>query len=180
MVDPQDIERVEFSTTRLKAGYDPDEVDNYLDRVADTLRSRNEQLNKANDEIVILRRRVAELERSANDFPTTQLPVITDSPAPVQPSESAARLLELAQKTADDVVASAQQNAVDITARADETARDIVNKATEEADKRRRAAEAQAYKAEQDLELLAGTRKSVRAQLEGQLKDLYNRLGDPE
>lgn len=174
MVDPQDIERVEFSTTRLKGGYDPDEVDNFLDRVADTLRSRNEALNKANDEIVLLRRRVAELERTANDTPTTQLPVVQ---AP--PTEAAAKLLDLAQKTADDVVAQAQQNAVDITARADESARDIVNQATAEADKRRRAAEAAAYKAEQDLDLLAGTRKSVRAQLEAQLNDLRNKLGDP-
>lgn len=178
MIDPHDIERVEFSTTRLKAGYDPDEVDNYLDRVADTLRSKNEQLNKANDEIVILRRRVAELERAANDTPTTQLPVITNSPASVVPSESAARLLELAQKTADDVIAQAQQNAVDITARADETARDIVNQATQEADQRRRAAEAKAYKAEQDLELLADKRANIRATLEGHLHDLHQKLGD--
>ena len=179
MVDPQDIERVEFSTTRLKAGYDPDEVDNYLDRVADTLRSRNEQLNKANEEIVTLRRRLAELERRANDTPTAQLPMITDRPASAPPSEQAARLLELAQKTADDVTAQAQKEAVDIVARADESARDIVNKATVDAEQRRRAAEAQAYKAEQDLAALADKRANVRATLEGHLHDLHQKLGDP-
>jgi DivIVA domain-containing protein len=180
MVDPQDIERVEFKATRLKEGYDQDEVDTFLDRVADTLRARNEQLNKANDEIVVLRRRVAELERRANDTPTAQLPVITDSPASVPVSESAAKLLELAQKTADDVVAQAQKNASDIIARADASAHDIVNEATKEADTRRRVAEGKAYQAEQHLAQLADTRNSVRAQLEAHLNDLHGKLGDPQ
>ena len=175
MIDPQDIERVEFGTTRLKAGYDPDEVDNYLDRVADSLRAVNESNARFEEENARLRRRVAELERSANDTPTTQLPVI----AAAEPTAAAGRLLELAQKTADDVIAQAQADAVAIQARADESARDTLNDAVAEADKRRRAAEAQAYKAEQDLDLLAGVRKSVRAQLEGQLKDLHGKLGDP-
>lgn len=174
MVDPQDIERVEFSTTRLKAGYDPDEVDNYLDRVADALRSRNEELNRANGEIVTLRRRIAELERAANDTPTTQLPVFQS-----EPTAAAGRLLELAQKTADDVIAQAQAEAVEIQKRADANAHDLLNEAVEEANKRKRAAEAAAYKAEQDLDLLSGVRHSVRAQLEAQLKDLHNKLGDP-
>jgi DivIVA domain-containing protein len=174
MVDPHDIERVEFSTTRLKAGYDPDEVDNYLDRVADTLKARNEALNKANDEIVLLRRRVAELERAANDAPTAQLPAV--APAP---TEAAGRLLDLAQKTADEVIAQAQAEAVEIQRRADENARDTLNAAVEEGNRRKRDAEAAAYKAERDLELLADVRKSVRSQLEAQLNDLRNKLGDP-
>lgn len=178
MIDPHDIERVEFSTTRIKSGYDPDEVDNYLDRVADTIRSLNTSNANAQQEIVTLRRRVAELERTANDTPTAQLPMITDRPASAPPSETAARLLELAQKTADDLTAQAQKEAVDIIARADESARDIVNQATGEADKRRRAAEAQAYKAEQDLATLADTRANVRATLEGHLHDLHQKLGE--
>lgn len=174
MVDPQDIERVEFSTTRLKGGYDPDEVDNFLDRVADTLRSKDETLAQRDGEIVTLRRRVAELERQANDTPTTQLPVFQP-----EPTAAAGRLLELAQKTADEVIAQAQGEAVEIQRRADENAHETLNAAVEEANKRKRAAEAAAYKAEQDLDLLAGVRRSVRAQLESQLKDLHGKLGDP-
>lgn len=174
MIDPQDIERVEFGTTRLKAGYDPDEVDQYLDRVADTLRMCIKSNGELEAEAVRLRRQVAELERRANDAPTTQLPVIQ-----TEPTAAAGRLLELAQKTADDVIAQAQADAVGIQQRADESARDTLNAAVEEANKRKRAAEAAAYKAEQDLDLLAGVRRSVRAQLESQLKDLHGKLGDP-
>jgi DivIVA domain-containing protein len=175
MVDPQDIERVEFGTTRLKAGYDPDEVDNYLDRVADTLRTVIKSNGELEAEAVRLRRRVAELERKADDTPTTQLPVVQ-----AEPTAAAGRLLDLAQRTADEVIAQAQAEAVEIQRRADENARDTLNAAVEEGNRRKRAAEAAAYKAEQDLDLLDGVRKSVRGQLESQLTDLRNKLGDIE
>jgi DivIVA domain-containing protein len=173
MVDPQDIERVEFRTTRVKEGYDQDEVDNFLDRVADSLRSRNEELNKANDEIVVLRRRVAELSRANDSQATTELPVI--APAP---TESAAKLLELAQKTADQLIEQAQAQAVEITERADATAYDIKNAATQDADQRRRAAEAMAYAAEEKAKALKELAANTRAHLAGQLEDLHNKLGD--
>lgn len=174
MVDPQDIERVEFSTTRIKSGYDPDEVDNYLDRVAESLRSALDAARQKDTEVVTLRRRVAELERAANDTPTTQLPMI--QPAP---TEAAGRLLDLAQKTADEVVAAAQAEAVGIQQRADENARDTLNQAVEEANRRKRSAEADAYRAEQELATLNDKRAQVRAELEGHLNDLRGKLGDP-
>lgn len=175
MIDPQSIEEVQFKTTRVKEGYDQDEVDNFLDRVADALRSAlgsNGNLVAENER---LRRKVAELERAAHhkaEALTMELPVVQS-----QPTEAAARLLELAQKTADDVVAQAQQNAVDITARADESARDIVNEATNEADRRKRAAEAEAYRAEEKLKAIIELRDSTRKHLDAQLTDLRNRLG---
>lgn len=172
MVDPQDIERVEFSTTRLKAGYDPDEVDNYLDRVADTLRSVNTSNANQAAEIVTLRRRIAELERQGSEAPTTQLPIVQS-----EPTAAAGRLLELAQKTADDVIAQAQAEAVAIQQRADENARDTMNAAVEEANRRKRAAEADAYRAEQNLSTLTDKRAQVRSELEAHLTDLAHKLG---
>lgn len=175
MIDPREIEEVEFKTTRFSEGYDQDEVDNFLDRVA--LELRNAQTSNATLEAdnQRLRRKVAELERvvqNHSEAPTAQLPVVQ-----AQPTESAARLLELAQKTADDVVAQAQQNAVEITARADENARDIVNEATQEADARRRKAEGEAYRAEEKLRAIIELRDTTRAHLDAQLNDLRTRLG---
>lgn len=175
MIDPREIEEVEFKTTRFSEGYDQDEVDNFLDRVALELRNAHTSNSNLEAENQRLRRKVAELERVAqnhSEAPTTQLPVIQ-----AQPTESAARLLELAQKTADDVVAQAQQNAVDITARADESARDIVNEATQEADRRRRAAEGEAYRAEEKLKAIIELRDTTRKHLDAQLSDLRTRLG---
>lgn len=175
MIGPADIERAQFKVTRLKEGYDQDEVDNYLDRVADALRSVETSNSGLAEENARLKRQLAEANRrleAASDAPTQVI-----RPVEIVPSESAARLLELAQKTADDVVAQAQQNAVDITARADENARDIVNAATNEADARRRKAEAEAYKAQQTLDGVRELRDQTRAHLVGQLEDLKNRLG---
>lgn len=174
MVDPQDIERVEFSTTRIKSGYDPDEVDNFLDRVAGTLRTVLTSNGELSAENARLKRRVSELERRADEAPTAQLPMIAPDP-----TAAAGRLLELAQKTADDVIAQAQAEAVAIQARADENARDTLNSAVAEGNQRKRAAEAAAYKAEQDLDLLRDVRNSVRSQLEAQLHDLTRKLSDP-
>ena len=174
MIDPQDIERVEFATTRLKAGYDPDEVDNFLDRVAADYRSVLSSNALHEQDNARLKRRVAELERRADDTPTTQLPVVAPDP-----TAAAGRLLDLAQRTADEVIAQAQAEAVAIQQRADESARDTLNEAVEEGNKRKRAAEAEAYRAEQDLDLLRGVRNSVRSQLEAQLHDLTRKLSDP-
>lgn len=174
MIDPQDIERVEFGTTRLKTGYDPDEVDNFLDRVALDYRSVLQSNAMQADDISRYKRRIGELEARVNNTPTTELPVIAPDP-----TAAAGRLLELAQKTADDVIAQAQAEAVAIQQRADENARDTLNRAVEEANQRKRAAEAEAYKAEQDLNLLRDVRNSVRSQLEAQLHDLTRKLSDP-
>lgn len=175
MVDPQDIERVEFRTTRVKEGYDQDEVDNFLDRVADTLRSTQAELNKSEAAREQLRRRVAELERANDSAATMEIPAIAAAP-----SESAARLLDLAQKTADQLIEQAQAQAVQITEAADATAYDIRNAATQEADQRRRAAEAAAYQAEEKSKALAELADTTRKHLVGQLQDLHNRLGDPK
>jgi len=160
MVDPQDIERMKFGTTRIKEGYDQDEVDNYLDRVADTIR----QLNTANanlaEENSRLKRRLAPHESA----PTMQLPLPMES----EP-ERASKLLALAQRTADEVVAEAKRQGDAIR-----------HDATQEADTRRRQAEAEAFAAERDLESIRSMRQEARTQLEAILKEVHAKLGDDD
>lgn len=179
MIDPRDIERVEFKATRIKEGYDQDEVDNFLDRVASDYKSLLASNAALEAEVAQYKRVNAEQRRqleARSEAPTTQLPVIQ-----AEPTEAAARLLNLAQKTADEVVAQAQQNAVDITARADENARDIVNAATKEADERRRKAEALAYQAEERHRKIVEVANSTRDHLDAQLSNLRQNLGeDPQ
>ena len=62
MIDPQSIEEVQFKATRLKEGYDQDEVDAFLDRVADALRNALASNGSLEAEVQRLRRKVAELE----------------------------------------------------------------------------------------------------------------------
>lgn len=175
MIDPQSIERVQFKVTRLKEGYDQDQVDNYLDRVADALRSAHNDANALEAENVRLKRELAETQRritALTDAPTQALPVQQDGTA------AAGRLLELAQKTADEVVAQAQGEAVAIQQRADASAHETLNAAVEEANRRKRAAEADAYRAEQELAAIKELRNDTRSHLVAQLEDLKNKLGE--
>lgn len=106
MISPADINRKQFATTRIREGYDQNEVDDFLDRVevdyANAL--------KEND---ALRRR-----------PTNPPEAVTQV-VPVTPSASAERLLEAAQKIADEVVAEANVEAGKIRDAADAVARNI-------------------------------------------------------
>ena len=148
MIGPADIERVQFSTTRLKEGYDQDQVDSFLDRVADSLRKELEGRVTAEAEASRLRTRYEELKRQHDaytDAPTSVVPV------PPEPTAMAGRLLELAQQTADEVTARAQAEAVDIQRRAEESARETIAEGVREAEQRRRAAESEAYASEQKL-----------------------------
>ncbi len=178
MIDPREIEEVAFKTTRFSEGYDQDEVDNFLDRVALELRNAQTSNGNLEAENQRLRRKVAELERvvqSHTEAPTTQLPTVQSDP-----TAAAGRLLELAQKTADDVVAQAQAEAVAIQQRADENARDTLNAAVKEGDERRRAAEAKAYAAEESLRKIRDIRDATRTHLDAQLRNLRENLGETE
>lgn len=98
-MDPQEIDNIEFKTTRLKGGYDPDEVDNFLDRVSAEMRIREAAHISNIQEFDRVKRQLAEakmkLERFS-DLPTTQIPM------------QATGILEAAQRVAEDVKAQAE------------------------------------------------------------------------
>src|SRR5690606_30501116 len=121
---PQDVQDKQFATVRLKEGYDMEEVDDFLDEVQAEL----ERLHRENEE---LRDKLAAVTRggglaAAESLPTRQ----EDSPRPAPPavapaaeatsvaghgggppSDAAAKVLALAQKTADELVADAKEEA---------------------------------------------------------------------
>ncbi|HEX5994817.1 MAG TPA: DivIVA domain-containing protein [Jiangellales bacterium] len=120
---PEDVQEKQFSTVRLKEGYDMEEVDDFLDEVQAEL----ERLRRENDE---LRDKLAAVTRgggligSAEPLPARSgegpkpapmMPPAAEAP-PVpasqgQPSEAAAKVLALAQRTADELVADAKAEA---------------------------------------------------------------------
>lgn len=120
---PEDVQEKQFSTVRLKEGYDMEEVDDFLDEVQAEL----ERLRRENDE---LRDKLAAVTRgggligSAEPLPAR--PGEGPKPAPMMPpsaeappgpgpqgppSEAAAKVLALAQRTADELVADAKAEA---------------------------------------------------------------------
>lgn len=174
-VDPQEIEHIEFRTTRLKPGYDPDEVDNFLDRVAIQMRSMNTVIEQQREREVSLKRELAEANRKLTAWGEAPTSVIAASPA-TEP-EKASILLQAAQKTADEAIARANADALAIQHRADEAAQKSVAEAQKTAGDLVNAARGEVYTLEQRVAQL----KSAHAKLRTFLKEhLENSIADLE
>jgi DivIVA domain-containing protein len=116
---PEDVQNKEFTTVRLREGYEMQEVDEFLDEVEAELA----RLLRENEE---LRQKLAAVTRggaaaTAEPVQQPQQPQQPQRPEPeakpVQaaagpaPHEAAAKVLALAQKTADELVADAKAEA---------------------------------------------------------------------
>ncbi|MEU3052288.1 DivIVA domain-containing protein [Streptomyces griseus] len=124
MLTPADIESQRFTGTRLREGYDQEEVDGFLDRIAEGMR-REEASRDA--ELVSLR---AEIRRQRAELDAARRPVPQDAD---QPSlDSIKVILVAAQKTADQVVADAHAQAGSVLADASTQAERLIANARTE------------------------------------------------
>ncbi|CAB4857200.1 unannotated protein [freshwater metagenome] len=189
---PEDVRNKQFTTVRLREGYDEDEVDAFLDEIETELA----RLLRENEE---LRQRASQVAPAANVSepvppvaPTPEMEVVrSPEPVPVpaavvavpaaavvseSPSaaaDSAARVLELAQRTADDLVNQAR-------AEADR----IVGEAHLKAENSERDAQVQRAALEARVEDLRNFEREYRTRMRGyfenQLRELETRGGaDP-
>lgn len=124
---PEDVSNKRFTPVRLREGYDMGEVDQFLDEVEAEL----ERLNKENDD---LRQKLAAAQRGGGEAPSAPAPQVekapeptpAPTPAPAAPaapaqeikvttvadaSSAAAKLLEIATRNADELVAEAKEEA---------------------------------------------------------------------
>ncbi|PSK91810.1 DivIVA domain-containing protein [Murinocardiopsis flavida] len=156
---PADVRNKQFSTTRLRPGYDEEEVDAFLDEVESEL----DRLIQENEE---LRGKLAEVLRGKvpnagmQDFqqqqqqqqpepvkePEPQRPEPVKPPEPVpamanmglpgaeENMDTAARVLALAQQTADQAISDARREADETLGRARHEADDILGKARRQAE----------------------------------------------
>ena len=220
---PEDVRNKQFTTVRLREGYDEDEVDAFLDEVETELR----RLIRENDE---LRAKLAAATKAAAAAPATPAatpvveekkpePVVEEkkpepvravavqpAPAPAPPppppppapapvpvvvetvsTDSAARVLALAQQTADQAIAEARSEANKIVGDARSKAEAIEREARNKADALERDAqdkhrsiigvlETQRNALEAQLEQLRQFEREYRSRLksflEGQLRQL--------
>jgi DivIVA domain-containing protein len=188
---PEDVRNKQFTTVRLREGYDEDEVDAFLDEVETELR----RLIRENDE---LRAKLAAATRAASAAPATTAPqpaveekkeepaakapepepapvpeppkTVAEPPAPpvVAPAggaDSAARVLALAQQTADQAIAEARGEANKIVGDARSRAEAIEREA-------RNKAEALERDAQDKHRSIIGVLETQRNALEAQLDQL--------
>jgi DivIVA domain-containing protein len=192
---PADVRNKQFSTTRLRPGYDEEEVDAFLDEVEVEL----DRLIQENEE---LRAKLAESLRGgkvpmsalssplADPAPELMAPEPPSRPEPERRPEpqmmgmppvednmdTAARVLALAQQTADQAIADARREADETLGRARREADDILGKARRQAEQITSDARARAESLERDAQerhrQAMGSLVQQREELERRVDDL--------
>jgi DivIVA domain-containing protein len=196
---PADVRNKQFSTTRLRPGYDEEEVDAFLDEVEAEL----DRLIQENEE---LRAKLAEVLRGGgkSSIPALSSPLsdqtktdlMAEPPMGMEPRrpepmmmgggggyssvednmDTAARVLSLAQQTADQAIADARREADETLNRARREADDVLTKARRQAEQITGDARARAESLERDAQerhrQAMGSLVQQREELERRVDDL--------
>src|SRR6266704_6670522 len=192
---PADVRNKQFSTTRLRPGYDEEEVDAFLDEVEaelDRLIQENEELRGKLSEVLRGGKAPVALNAPHADPP----PELIAPPEPprIEPErrpqeavmmgmkpvednmDTAARVLALAQQTADQAIADARREADETLGRARREADDILTKARRQSEQITSDARARAESLERDAQerhrQAMGSLVQSREELERRVDDL--------
>jgi len=186
---PADVRNKQFSTTRLRPGYDEEEVDAFLDEVEAEL----DRLIQDNEE---LRAKLAECLRGGKSaVPALSSPLSDPKSEMMEPErrqpepvmmggmphiednmDTAARVLSLAQQTADQAIADARREADETLGRARREADEVLTKARRQAEQITGDARARAESLERDAQerhrQAMGSLVQTREELERRVDDL--------
>ena len=143
-ITPQVINEVEFH--QKMRGYDPDEVDDFLERVATAVTAMHERLREAGDRLTQAERRAADFEQRLREAPAGGATSATIE----EESETIRRTLVLAQRTADAAIKEAEEEAQSSIRAAREQADQIYREAQEQAQRVVAEAEIEARKSADD------------------------------
>lgn len=181
---PQVINEVEFSMARR--GYDPDQVDEFLEKVAAAVGELNAHMAELRERMSASERRAAELERRASERPERVVeapagPSAADINAAAEAElETMKRTLLLAQRTADAAVREAEADARRIVAEAEEEAR-TAHEATRQAVLEELAAlEAARDALREDVDAMEAYVGGQRDRLVATIADLQRLVDDPD
>jgi DivIVA domain-containing protein len=205
---PADVRNKQFSTTRLRPGYDEEEVDAFLDEVEaelDRLIQENEELRaklaeSLRGKVPAMAAPIVEPKPEMTHMPEPPKPLepkpdpesvlgnLGMPPAPqppppppvVSPGEdnmdTAARVLALAQQTADQAIADARREADETLGRARREAEEILGKARRQSEQIVSEARARAESLERDAQdrhrQAMGSLVQQREELERMVDDL--------
>ena len=125
---PAEVRATQFATTRVRSGYDVDEVDAFLDIVEADIAALSGDLQQARDESAVLRTQYSQLQSrlrsaerelaaahergsSASSTPLRNDTVEIIRPDPALFTGDAAEVMKIAQVTADEIIAAAEKQA---------------------------------------------------------------------
>jgi DivIVA domain-containing protein len=196
---PADVRNKQFSTTRLRPGYDEEEVDAFLDEVEaelDRLIQENEELRAKLAEVLRGgKSAVPALSSPLSDPKSEMMAPPEQPPQRIEPErrqpepvmmggmphiednmDTAARVLSLAQQTADQAIADARREADETLGRARREADDVLTKARRQAEQITGDARARAESLERDAQerhrQAMGSLVQTREELERRVDDL--------
>lgn len=178
---PDDVVTKQFQHVRFKDGFDPDEVDDFLDEIVIEWR-------KALEENVELKAKLAAFESGETAAPAAEqivvpapvaevpVPAAVEEPAPTITATATAGIIELAQRLHDEHVAEGESKRNQLIADAENE----VNRIRTEAETKQREESARMERERNTLEAriteLRNFERDYRSQLrgyiEGQLRDL--------
>jgi DivIVA domain-containing protein len=192
---PADVRNKQFSTTRLRPGYDEEEVDAFLDEVEaelDRLIQENEELRAKLTEVLrgggnqgVPALSASPLSENKPDMMPPEPPQDRRQPEPMMMGgmrtvednmDTAARVLSLAQQTADQAIADARREADETLGRARREADELLTKARRQAEQITGDARARAESLERDAQerhrQAMGSLVTQREELERRVDDL--------
>jgi len=195
---PADVRNKQFSTTRLRPGYDEEEVDAFLDEVEaelDRLIQENEELRAKLAEVLrgggkpAMSALSSPLSDQKSDMMAPEPPMEYRRPEPMQERsmyssddnsnnnsmDTAARVLSLAQQTADQAIADARREADETLGRARREADDVLTKARRQAEQITGDARARAESLERDAQ---ERHRQAMGSLVTQREELQHRVDD--
>lgn len=190
---PSDVRNKQFSTTRLRPGYDEEEVDSFLDEVEQEL----DRLIQENEDLSAKLREVLRGGKMGPGMGGPHLdggPDMMGEPLRMEPErrpepvmmggmksaednmDTAARVLALAQQTADQAIADARREADETLTRARREADDLLTKARRQSEQitgdARGRAEALERDAQERHRQAMGSLVQSREELERRVDDL--------
>jgi DivIVA domain-containing protein len=139
MLSPADIDSKQFGTTRLKEGYDQDEVDAFLDRLQEDYSFLQQTVQRLEEDNRTLR-------RVADSTPTQALE------RPERPSAVAEKLLEVAAEAARQIEAEAQAKADGLIREAGSKGARMVEDAASAVEKMKSEGLAERYRRNEELD----------------------------
>lgn len=153
-------------------GYDPDGVDDFLDRTSAEVEQLREQLRQQSQQLKQAAERIHQLEAARGEVPTV---APTPPPAPVATAgssvvpEHVTRMIAMAQEFVAKAEADAQQRASELTSGAHERANQIVSDAQERAKDEIERLNGLKQRLSEDVNRLAQQVESERTRLRTQL-----------
>ena len=183
---PEDVHNKTFGNSRLgRKGYDETEVDDFLDEVFDEMTRLTREHEELTTKLSAAQRALAvaqeQLRRGGASQPApaeapAPAPAPTPAAATAPPAEAATGILALAQRTADEHVASARKEAEGVLGEARRRAESLTREAEERQRQTLGALDGERVALERRLEELRVFEREYRSRLksylEGQLRDL--------